>query len=119
LIKKGQFSSSESFKTILGQIKEAIKSVEWPAGSGSFTIHKQSGKKRGEGSGVKPIKAAFMILLKSYGWDLETPVDIATVKRPGPIDATYKIGNKLFAVEWETGPSGIEPLPSSQAAMRL
>ena len=44
-----------------------------------------------------------MALLNRHGWDLETPVDIATVKRPGPIDATYKIENKLFAVEWETG----------------
>ena len=103
LIDKGPFSSSESFKTAFGHIKEAIKAVEWPPGSGSFTIHKQSGKKRGEGSGVKPIKEAFMALLKSNGWDLETPVDIATVKRPGPMDATYKIGNRLFAVEWETG----------------
>jgi len=41
--------------------------------------------------------------LALYGWDLETPVDIATLKRPGPLDATYKVGNKLFAVEWETG----------------
>jgi hypothetical protein len=54
-------------------------------------------------SGVKPIKEAFMSKLRSYGWELETKVDIATVKRPGPLDATYKIGEKLFAVEWETG----------------
>lgn len=41
--------------------------------------------------------------LKSLGWNLETKVNIATLKRPGPIDATYPVGKKLFAAEWETG----------------
>lgn len=77
--------------------------VEWPPGSGSFTLHDESGKKRGEGSGVKPIKAACMQHLKNDGWSLEIPVDIATVKRPGKMDATRPIGKRLFCVEWETG----------------
>ena len=68
LIDKGTFSSDESYKTVLTHIKKAIKAVEWPPGSGSFTIHKQSVKKRGEGSGVKPIKEAFMTLLRTNGW---------------------------------------------------
>jgi len=103
LIDKGQFSLSAEWAKIHDQIKEAIKAVNWPPGSGSFTIRKESGKKRGQGSGVKPIKEAFMATLKACGWKLETPVDIATVKEPGPIDATCEVGNKLFAVEWETG----------------
>jgi len=103
LIDKGSFSSTTIWQTVFGHIKKSIKAVEWPPESGSFTIRKQSGKKRGEGSGVKPIKEAFMSKLRSYGWELETKVNIATVKRPGPLDATYKIGEKLFAVEWETG----------------
>jgi hypothetical protein len=103
LIDKGAFSASETWQTILKQVKQAIKAVDWPPGSGSFTIYKQSGKKRGEGSGVKLIKEIFMSKLEEYGWKRETRVDIATVKTPGPIDATYKVGGKLFAVEWETG----------------
>ncbi|MBW2622419.1 MAG: hypothetical protein JRD68_05900, partial [Deltaproteobacteria bacterium] len=103
LIDEGDFSASAAWQTISEQIKDSIKAVEWPVGSGSFTIHKQSGKKRGEGSGVKPIKEAFMKVLQGYGWKLETRVDIATLKRPGPIDATCEIGRRLFAVEWETG----------------
>ncbi|MBN1253799.1 MAG: hypothetical protein JXA50_00795 [Deltaproteobacteria bacterium] len=103
LINRGPFSSSSAWQEIETQILHAIKAVEWPPGSGSFTIRKQSGKKRGEGSGVKPIKAAFMAKLKDFGWHLETRVDIATVKTPGPIDATRLVGDKLFAVEWETG----------------
>ena len=103
LIDKGSFSSTEKWRTIFEQIKKSIEAVEWPQGSGSFTVYKESGKKRGEGSGVKPIKQIFMSKLKSYGWELETKVDIATVTRPGPLDATYRIGSRLFAVEWETG----------------
>ena len=83
LIDKGHFSSSSVWQEIKTQISQAIKAVEWPPGSGSFTILKQSGKKRGEGSGVKPIKAAFMAKLKVFGWNLETRVDIATEKTPG------------------------------------
>jgi len=41
--------------------------------------------------------------LKSFGWQLETRVDIATLKRPGPMDATFIVGNRLFCLEWETG----------------
>jgi hypothetical protein len=87
------------------QIQQAILTIEWPPGSGNFTIRKQAGKKRGEGSGVKPIKEACMAKLQKFGWDLETKLDIATVTRPGPIDATYfaKSENKYFALEWKTG----------------
>ena len=103
LIDKGRFSSSEEWTKIYGQIEDSIRAIEWPPGSGSFTIHKQSGKKRGEGSGVKPIKEAFVAKLESYGWELEKKLDIATVRTPGRIDATYRIGDKFFAAEWETG----------------
>jgi len=34
---------------------------------------------------------------------LETPIDIATVVRPGPMDATIQVRDHLFCVEWETG----------------
>ena len=34
---------------------------------------------------------------------METPVDIATVRRPGPMDATCQVKDRLFCVEWETG----------------
>jgi hypothetical protein len=103
LIDAGDFSSSDSWRTIRDQITLAIKSVEWPPGSGSFTLHPQSGKKRGEGNGVTPIKDACMRELKRFGWELETPVDIATARQPGPMDATRRVRQGLFCVEWETG----------------
>jgi hypothetical protein len=103
LIDAGGFSSSSDWKKLERQVRRSIKAIEWPPGSGSFTLHDQSGKKRGQGSGVKPIKEAFMRKLQEYGWKLETPVDIATLRRPGPLDATYLVRDRLFCVEWETG----------------
>jgi len=103
VIDAGAFSKSQEWDRIRGQIFAAIRSIQWPAGSGAFTLHDQPGKKRGQGSGVVPIKAACMLHLQSLGWTLESCPDIASVKRPGPIDATCPVGNRLFALEWETG----------------
>lgn len=103
LINRGEFSASDDWKRIDGQIEDAIKSVEWPRGSGSFTLFDQSGKRRGEGSGVTPIKEACMSRLQRFGWDLETRPDVATLRRAGAIDATCVVGSRLFAFEWETG----------------
>lgn len=61
---------------------------------------------------MKPIKEIFVDNLKRRGWELETPVAIAALKRPGPLDATYPVKNKLFAVEWET-----DNISSSHRAM--
>ncbi len=103
LIDAGTFSQTTDWRKIEEHISQAIRSIEWPPDSGSFTLRNESGKKRGQGSGVKPIKKACMQKLQSFGWQLETPVDIATVRRPGPMDATYQVKDRLFCVEWETG----------------
>jgi len=103
LIDAGSFSGTNDWKIIEEQIIKAIKAVEWPPGSSSFTLFDQSGKKRGQGSGVKPIKNLSMNHLKLLGWGLETRYPIAVLKRPGKIDATCPVGNRLFCVEWETG----------------
>jgi hypothetical protein len=103
IIDTGTFSQTEDWKIIEEHIFQAIQSIEWPPGSGSFTLFDESGKKRGQGSGVKPVKQACMQKLKSFGWQLETLVDIATGRRPGPMDATCKVKDRLFCVEWETG----------------
>jgi len=103
LIHAGGFAVSPEWATIKDHITTSIQAIEWPPGSGSFTLYDEPGKKRGEGSGVKPIKEAFVLNLQKLGWDLETKVDIAARAKPGPFDATYKVREKLFAVEWETG----------------
>ncbi len=103
LIDAGGFCCSADWQGIREEIYTAVRSVEWPPGSGSFMLHDQYGKKRGEGNGVKPIKEACMQHLKGHGWSLETSVDIASARRPGKMDATKPFRGKLFCVEWETG----------------
>lgn len=103
LINIGSFRKTPEWQKIEDHIIRSIKLIEWPPGAGCFTLHDQSGKRRGEGNGVTPIKTSFMKKLESLGWNLETPVDIATLKKPGAMDATYRVKDKLFCVEWETG----------------
>ena len=103
LIETGAFCRSPDWEKIRAQIFEAIKKVQWPPNSGAFTLHDEAGKERGEGNGVKPIKTACMLHLQAQGWVLEPALDIATVTRPGPMDAALNVGNRHFCVEWETG----------------
>jgi hypothetical protein len=48
-----------------------VKKCAWPPGSKTFTIHPKSGKKRGEGNGVGPIKLEFIKELRKRGWTIE------------------------------------------------
>lgn len=103
LIDKGEFSKSEEWAKIRSELVESVHLLEHPVGAGRFILKDEFGKKRGKGSGVKPIRDMFCRKLQEKGWSLETKIDIAARARPGPVDATRKVGNKLFAVEWETG----------------
>ncbi|MCX5829943.1 MAG: hypothetical protein NTV58_18400 [Deltaproteobacteria bacterium] len=103
IIDRGKFSQSAAWRQIEQQLIDAIHAVDWPIGSGLFTLYDEPGKKRGMGSGVKPIKLMFMEKLSVWGWRLETPVSISAQRRPGPMDATFPVDEKLFCVEWETG----------------
>jgi len=80
-----------------------MRALEWPPGTGKFLLHDQPGKGRGQGSGVKPIKDGFIYCLKSKGWETPKKLDIASLRKPGPLDAALRVGNRYFALEWETG----------------
>jgi hypothetical protein len=91
---------------LFDDLRAAIEAVVWPPGTSTFTINTQSGKKRGEGSGVKPIKEAFVALLESRGWIPERtyPKVDARLRPPGPFDAFFVLPSILpFVAEWETG----------------
>lgn len=103
LVSKGDFAKSPEWKKIRNTVIESAKAVVWPPGSDKFTIHAQSGKKSGEGNGVKPIKEAAMVYLKEQGWEIESPWPIAHRVKPGNMDAAYNSKSGLVAVEWETG----------------
>ena len=103
LIEKGHFPKSEDWQRIQRDIRAGIAAVQWPIKSGLFTIFPESGKKSGQGNGVKPIKNAMMDHLRNARWLLEEPLDLATVKRPGKLDAVCYTDQGPFALEWETG----------------
>jgi hypothetical protein len=86
-------------------IAGAIHAIVWPSGSDKFTIYAESGKKRGEGNGVRPIRDAFVVALQRYpDWQTEFKVPMNPgERRPGPIDGVLPTGKGLIAVEWETG----------------
>jgi hypothetical protein len=103
LVSKGAFANSSEWKRISDMAIGAADAVVWPPGSEKFTIYPQSGKKRGEGNGVKPIKNAAMSFLKDSGWEIEYPWPIEHRVKPGRMDAAFQSDEGLVALEWETG----------------
>ena len=103
LFSSNSFINSEEWKKIHKHLQKAIESIKWPPGSDKFLLYPESGKKRGMGNGVRPIKESFIRTLRDLGWSIEEKIQITDNKRWGKIDAAKKILNKWFVVEWETG----------------
>jgi hypothetical protein len=100
LISCGKYASSREWKRTRKSLYRAIREVEWPPGSGSFTIYPESGKKRGQGNGVVPIKNGLMEELVRQGWTREVRL---AVKGIGKLDAVLETAYGVVALEWETG----------------
>jgi len=103
LISCGDFARSEAWKDARAKLHAAIRRVEWPKGSGKFTIYPESGKKRGRGNGVKPIKDGLMLDLRRKGYSLESPAVLSRGRRFGSFDAVLNTKYGPAVVEWETG----------------
>jgi hypothetical protein len=103
LVHKGPYSRSKAWRITRSSIWAAIRNVEWPRGSGSFTLYPERGKERGKGNGVTPIKVGLMKELRAQGWFLEQPLDLTKVNRPGRLDALLTTRYGPVALEWETG----------------
>jgi hypothetical protein len=103
LFSSDSFIKSEEWKMIHEQLQKAIESVKWPLGSDKFLLYPESGKKRGMGNGVRPIKRAFIRTLSNFGWNVEEKIQITNNKRWGKVDVSRKLDSKWFVVEWETG----------------
>lgn len=91
-----------ALKKCLGELKDAIRQVEWPVGTGQFLLDPgYNGKEPELENGVKPIKTGFLKSLKRNGWRLEEPFPIVNEggKRPGKIDAVKMLSNGVIAVE--------------------
>jgi hypothetical protein len=90
------FSATLDHSAIERHIRDGVDLIKWPPGSDLFVIRPESGKKRGEGNGVTPIKKSFIAHLKENGWVLERQ----------RFDAHYTFhGNSPLpiVIEWETG----------------
>ena len=86
------------------EIHRAIALTDWPHGSGSFTIYPESGKKTGQGNGVKPIKVPCIQALRESGWLVEELPSIgSSVLGTGDLDALKATPEGYIAFEWETG----------------
>lgn len=103
LISAGSFPKSSFWTDAEKAIRSAIIGVDHPVGSGKFTIYPESGKARGEGNGVKPIKDLFVNKLVRVGWKSEEPLKITSDAKPGDLDAVLYGKPGTVAVEWETG----------------
>ncbi len=100
----GSFPESEEWEKACRQVKKGIYATDWPHGSGKFTIYPESGKKRGKGNGVVPIKMPCMKNLKQSGWLTEKlPPLQQGVIRPGDLDALLRSRQGFIGFEWETG----------------
>lgn len=103
LINSGNFPESSEWKKIHDDLCSAIKAVDWPPGSGTFSLFPESGKLRGKGNGVKPIKYRFIENLEKCGWQPEVAINFQEEFQTGRMDAVKATGFGHFVVEWETG----------------
>jgi hypothetical protein len=100
---RGAYANSDHWRATRNQIHDAIRRCEWPIGSGSFTIYPESGKARGKGNGVKPIRNRFVESLRTEGWTIEGKAKNVLDERLGDFDAVLAGPEKPIAVEWEKG----------------
>jgi Restriction endonuclease BamHI len=100
----GQFPNSDAWLTACAHVETAVKATDWPHGTGSFIIYPQSGKKRGEGNGVGPIKIPALQKLRQLAWQTEQLPPIPnSVLTTGDLDALYRSKSGYIGFEWETG----------------
>jgi hypothetical protein len=116
LVSKGRFAESAQWVKLRKQAHAAVRGAEWPIGSGKFTIYPESGKERGKGNGVTPIKNFTVRKLvgdkPSYRmlgraptneWVAECPWPVGERVRPGNMDVAYVWPGGMVCLEWETG----------------
>ena len=103
LISCGTYARSMHWRKTRKVIHDAVKMCCWPPGSGSFTIYPESGKKRGEGNGVGPIRDGFVSELKDQDWVIEGKAKNALGQGLGDFDAVLGGPEGPIVVEWETG----------------
>jgi hypothetical protein len=85
------FVATSRFLHVRKHVEEGVLAVHWPENSSDFRLCPER-----KGNGVKPIKNAFVEVLRRHGWSLEYRT----------FDAHYSFEDASlppFVVEWETG----------------
>ena len=99
LISRGDFATSTKWSEIRKTALSAVEAADWPPGSGKFVIYPQSGKKSGEGNGVKPIRDNTIRMLTEdklpYGKLLKAR---AKARTNSPLEDTW-----IAEYHWPTG----------------
>lgn len=106
IMRAGDFPQSPEWGQCLDELKDAIRQVEWPVGTGQFLLDPSyDGSEPHLENGVKPIKEKFQESLQRNGWRLEErfPIVNEDGKQPGKIDAVKILRSGVVAAEWETG----------------
>jgi hypothetical protein len=104
ILNPGLFEQSPALQQAWDDVQQSVALTDWPHGSGSFTIYPESGKKSGEGNGVKLIKVPCIRALRQRGWLVERLPSVgSSVLRTGDLDALKETPEGYVAFEWETG----------------
>lgn len=122
IVERGPFAESADRQAVEGQLQIAVGAIRWPPDAENFTIYPESGKKTGEGNGVRPIRDAFVSKLVGIGWQPERryPRTGEAALVPGAFDAWKVFGsNQAVVVEWETGNISSSHRAMNKIAMAL
>jgi hypothetical protein len=104
VISNGSFPQSVEWARACADSEAAIEATDWPHGTGKFTIYPESGKKRGKGNGVVPIKIPCIKKLVALGWEREClPPAKDCLLTTGDLDVLLTTEAGCVGFEWETG----------------
>lgn len=114
VVRAGRFPNSKTWRRATAEAETAIEKVDWPWGSGSFSLNPdpgigKEGKPDRHPNGVKPINKPMIRHLKSCGWETEAlpklPVGFhgGDVLTTGDLDALLLERDRYVGFEWETG----------------
>lgn len=114
ITKAGAFPRTPTWRRALRDVEGAIASVDWPPGSGSFSLNPdpaidRQGRPDRHPNGVVPIKLPLIRHLASQGWEAESLPTLpespegGDVLRTGDLDGLLRDRNRWVGFEWETG----------------
>ncbi|HEV3345076.1 MAG TPA: hypothetical protein VG125_32165 [Pirellulales bacterium] len=103
LLAAGPYATSQEWSLLRAQLHDAVSRVDWPSGSGTFTVYPERRGRSGGGNGIGPIKTSLMTQLKKTAWKLSDHLELAVGQPPCRLDAVFYTKQGPFAVEWDTG----------------